>query len=88
VIYMGIRGAAAIQEGLLQGLPASTPAAIVENASLPTQRHAVCTLGSLHATLQNEQLASPSVLVVGDVLQGLQAAQSDATAQPGFRDIA
>jgi len=88
VIYMGIRGAAAIQEGLLQGLPASTPAAIVENASLPAQRHAVCTLGSLHATLQAEQLSSPSVLVVGDVLQGLQAAQSDATAQTGFRDTA
>jgi uroporphyrin-III C-methyltransferase len=88
VIYMGTRGAAAIQDGLLQGLPASTPAAIVENASLPAQRHAVCTLGSLHATLQAEQLSSPSVLVVGDVLQGLQAAQSDATAQTGFRDTA
>ena len=88
VIYMGIRGAAAIQEGLLQGLPASTPAAIVENASLPAQRYAVCTLGSLHATLQAEQLGSPSVLVVGDVLQGLQAAQSDATARTGFRDTA
>ena len=88
VIYMGIRGAAAIQDGLLQGLPASTPAAIVENASLPAQRYAVCTLGSLHATLQAEQLSSPSVLVVGDVLQGLQAAQSDATARAGFRDTA
>jgi uroporphyrin-III C-methyltransferase len=88
VIYMGIRGAAAIQDGLLQGLPASTPAAIVENASLPAQRYAVCTLGSLHATLQAEQLGSPSVLVVGDVLQGLQAAQSDATARAGFRDTA
>ena len=88
VIYMGIRGAAAIQDGLLQGLPACTPVAIVENASLPAQRHAVCTLGSLHATLQAEQLSSPSVLVVGDVLQGLQAAQSDATARAGFRDTA
>ena len=88
VIYMGIRGAAAIQDGLLQGLPASTPVAIVENASLPSQRHAVCTLGSLHATLQSEQLGSPSVLVVGDVLQGLQAAQSDARVQAGFRDSA
>jgi len=88
VVYMGIRGAAAIQDGLLQGLPASTPVAIVENASLPTQRHAICTLGSLHATLQTEQLASPSVMVVGDVLQGLLAAQSNGSIQTGFRDIA
>ena len=60
----------------------------MENASLPAQRYAVCTLGSLHATLHNQQLGSPSVLVVGDVLQGLQAAQSVATAQTGFRDTA
>jgi hypothetical protein len=42
----------------------------------------------LHATLQAEQLSSPSVLVVGDVLQGLQAAQPNAAAGAGFRDIA
>jgi len=88
VIYMGIRGAAAIQDGLLRGLPASTPVAIVENASLQTQRHAICTLGSMHATLQAEQLASPSVLVVGYVLQGLLAAQSNGSIQTGFRDTA
>ncbi len=76
VIYMGVGSAASIQAGLLHGLPASTPVAIVENASLPVQRHAVCTLASLHQTLLTEQLSSPSVLVVGDVIQGLQAAQS------------
>lgn len=88
VIYMGVRGAADIQNGLLCGLPAETPVAIVENASLPEQRHALCTLETLHATLQTEQLGSPSVLVVGDVLRGLQAAQSAALARTGFRDSA
>lgn len=88
VIYMGVRGAAAIQSGLLCGLPAETPVAIVENASLPEQRHAVCTLGTLHATLQTEQLGSPSVLIVGDVLQGLKASQTRSQAPMGFRGSA
>ena len=73
VIYMGVRSAGTIQAGLLQGLPADTPLAIIEHVSLPQQRHAVSQLGQLVATLQAEQLGSPSVIVVGDVLTGLAA---------------
>lgn len=73
VIYMGVSGAARIQAELLTGLPATTPVAIIQHASLPQQRHAVCELQHLHATLQAEQLGSPSVIVVGDVMQGLLA---------------
>ena len=80
VIYMGVSGAATIQTALLQGLRGDTPVAIIQNASLPSQRHAVATLATLHATLQSERLGSPSVIVVGNVLQGLQAAHAtDAT---------
>ena len=43
--------------------------------SLPQQRHAVCTLAELHATISRENLASPSVIVVGNVVQGICAAQ-------------
>ena len=46
VIYMGVSGAARIQQELLTALPASTPVAIVQRASLPDQRHAVTTLGA------------------------------------------
>jgi uroporphyrin-III C-methyltransferase len=74
VIYMGVSGAARIQQELLSGLPASTPVAIVQHASLPNQRHAVTTLGELQATIAREQLASPSVIVVGDVISGVAAA--------------
>ena len=73
VIYMGVSGAARIQQALLQGLPGSTPVAIIQHASMPQQRHAVCTLAGLTHTLAAEQLGSPSVIVVGDVLQGLLA---------------
>jgi uroporphyrin-III C-methyltransferase len=71
VIYMGVSGAQHIQDQLLHGLPGGTPTAIIQNASLPTQRYAVCALDQLHNTIEQEQLQSPSVIVVGDVLQGL-----------------
>ena len=73
VIYMGLTGSQAIEAQLLQGLPGRTPVAIIENASLPTQRHAIATLSTLRATIEREQLKSPCVIVVGDVLAGLAA---------------
>ena len=81
VIYMGVAGSQQIQNELLLGLAASTPVAIIQNASLPTQRHAVATLGSLRATIESEGLQSPSVIVVGDVLQGLAAVAGDAASR-------
>ncbi len=85
VIYMGVSGALQIQQGLLCGLPSDTPVALVQHASLPTQRHALTTLDQLHATLVREELGSPCVMVVGEVLQGLLAlAQPAAQAGPRF----
>jgi uroporphyrin-III C-methyltransferase len=80
VIYMGVSGAGRIQAELLTGLNAHTPVAIVQNASLPQQRHAVCELQHLHATLCDQRLGSPSVIVVGDVLRGLLALAKPAQA--------
>ena len=73
VIYMGVSGAAQIQQDLLTGLPASTPLAIIQHATLPQQRHAVTTLGALTDTLAREQLGSPAVIVIGDVVRGIAA---------------
>lgn len=73
VIYMGVSGAQRIQAELQHGLPAHTPVAVIQRASLPDQRHAVTTLGRLHATIAAEALASPSVIVVGDVVSGMAA---------------
>jgi uroporphyrin-III C-methyltransferase len=75
VIYMGVSGAARIQRDLLTALPASTPVAVVQRASLPGQRQAVTMLGDLEATIAREQLASPSIIVVGDVIRGAEAAR-------------
>ena len=73
VIYMGVSGAAQIQQELLTGLPASTPLAIIQHATLPQQRHAVSTLGELADTIAREHLRSPAVIVIGDVLRGMAA---------------
>jgi len=78
VIYMGVSGAGRIQDELLSGLPPSTPIVVVQNASLPNQRHAVGTLATLERTIADNGLCSPSIIVVGDVLQGLAAAASSA----------
>lgn len=77
VIYMGVSSASHIEKELLHGLSADTPVAIIQNASLPQQRHVICTLGNLQATLIEEHMTSPSVIVVGDVMQGLLAAESN-----------
>ena len=78
VIYMGVTSSRHIQDQLMQGLPASTPVAIIQNASLTTQRHSVTTLAAMRATIEQHQLQSPSVIVVGNVLQGLLAMDGSA----------
>ena len=72
VIYMGVAAIETVQNGLLQAMPPQTASAVVQSVSLPCQRHAVCTLSTLAKTVRDENLASPSIIIVGDVLQGLQ----------------
>ncbi|CAM3488773.1 uroporphyrinogen-III C-methyltransferase [Polaromonas hydrogenivorans] len=84
VIYMGVSGAERIQNELLSGLPADTPVAVIQNASLSSQRHITTTLGRLAYDINLSGLASPSVIVVGDVISGLaqvEEASRDSSAQ-------
>ena len=74
VIYMGVSSVEKIQRDLLAGLPVDTPVAVIQHASLPTQRHAVGNLGGLVELLQREQMSSPAVIVIGDVIRGVSAA--------------
>lgn len=78
VIYMGVRGTLHLQEALLQSMRADTPVAVIHQVSLPTQRHVLCELQHLDDTLVREALASPSVIVIGDVFKGLLAMQGNA----------
>jgi uroporphyrin-III C-methyltransferase len=78
LIYMGVAQAKTIETGLLHGLPGDTPVALVQNASRPEQRHALCTLDALHETLHSQALHSPCIIAVGRVLQDALQAQAPA----------
>ena len=73
VIYMGIATVESLQQGLLEGLSADTPVAVVQHASLPNQRDVQCRLGDLAATVEREAIGSPAIIVVGDVLRAVQS---------------
>jgi len=73
VVYMGVSAIDALTAGLLQALPAATPAAVVQHASLPHQRRLVCTLGSLAARVRDDHIGSPAIVIVGDVLRGIES---------------
>lgn len=68
VIYMGVARLEQVQGGLLDGgLCASTPVAMIENASLPQQRECRTTLGEMTAHALTFALKSPAILVIGEV---------------------
>lgn len=69
VIYMGVSSMTHIVEALLQSMPATTPVAVVENASRPGQRHVITVLESVVTQLADKGLRSPAVVIVGDVLR-------------------
>lgn len=80
VIYMGVAQLDAIVRGLVDALPARTPAALVQSASSAHERRLVATLGDIVGRAREVGIASPAVLIVGDVLQG--AAELATSAEP------
>lgn len=69
IIYMGLTHLAdTVAELLAGGLSADTPAAFVENATLPEERTLVTTLGALPQTAKAENIVSPSLVVIGGVV--------------------
>ncbi len=76
VVYMGVSGVEHISAGLLTGLPAHTPVAVVQHASLPQQRIHHTTLAKLAHDVMLYELASPSVLLIGDVFAAQQALEA------------
>lgn len=76
VIYMGVATLPVICAQLVaHGLPADTPAAVVERATLPEQRSIVGTLATLPSLAQAHAARAPALIVVGSVVS-LHAALS------------
>lgn len=70
VFYMGIKNAPKIQTGLLvHGMLESTPVAIIENGTRPSQRETYTSLGQLSETLETNHIKPPALLIVGEVIR-------------------
>jgi siroheme synthase len=70
VVYMGHRSLGRLCTRLIaEGLAADTPAALVENGTLPGQQVIAGTLTSLPPLVERAALQGPALLVVGSVAQ-------------------
>jgi uroporphyrin-III C-methyltransferase/precorrin-2 dehydrogenase/sirohydrochlorin ferrochelatase len=67
-VYMGVAALGTVQSQLIaHGRAADTPFALVENGSRPGQRVVTGTLGDLAATARTHAVASPALLILGEV---------------------
>jgi len=85
VVYMGVARLASIVDGLVDGgMSMSTPVAVVSAAHTPAQRHALTTLREVQTAVDREALASPAVLVVGDVVRAAPGWWAEPMPAPRF----
>ncbi|MEO9338039.1 uroporphyrinogen-III C-methyltransferase [Mesorhizobium sp. SB112] len=69
IIYMGLTHMAdTVADLIAGGLPADTPAALVENASLPQERTVTATLRTLVETAARANVVSPVLIVIGGIV--------------------
>ena len=70
VIYMGLKGLPLLCEALIKhGLPADTPAAIIQQGTLPTQRVVTGDLTTLPGLAEAAHLKAPTLIIVGNVVK-------------------
>jgi uroporphyrin-III C-methyltransferase len=68
VVYMGVARCEAVQRSLMSsGLRASTPVAVVQDASLARERQLRTTIGCLSEDIATHEIESPAVMVIGEV---------------------
>ena len=76
VIYMALVSLETIQERLLAaGRSAATPAVLIENATLPSQREVFAPLAGLNQAVMKANITGPSIIIVGQAVEIAQQAQ-------------
>ena len=82
VIYMGLKGLPRILGSLkAAGMDPATPACLIENGTLHSQKQRVATLG----TLSGEGFAGPALIVIGEVVRFAKAGELRAAAEQKAR---
>ncbi|MDQ2183835.1 uroporphyrinogen-III C-methyltransferase [Alcaligenaceae bacterium A4P071] len=85
VCYMGMTQPERLQAALLaNGFAPDLPVAVVQRVSCADQRHGIATVSSLAALVCGEALASPAVIVIGEVV----AHRAQEMATPGVQSMA
>ncbi|EPG72480.1 uroporphyrinogen-III C-methyltransferase [Leptospira fainei serovar Hurstbridge str. BUT 6] len=70
IVYMGLNSLGSIVDQLLEGGNSkSTFIAIVENATLPSERIVIGTLGTILEKVESEKIQSPALIVIGEVVR-------------------
>lgn len=76
VIYMALVSLETIQERLLAaGRSAATPAVLIENATLPSQREVFASLAGLNQSVIKANITGPSIIIVGQAVEIAQQAR-------------
>ena len=69
VIYMGLANLPQITRALIDaGLPASTPAAAIQNGTTKIQKRLLTTLANLHAVIHQHAMQAPVMIIIGEVV--------------------
>lgn len=69
VFYMGIGAASEICRQMINhGLPSLTPAAVIRNGTMATQKTLLATLGTLPDRIAESEIKPPALIVIGSVV--------------------
>jgi len=69
VIYMGLSTLSQVIDALIDaGLPASTPAAAIQNGTTDSQQRLISNLGQLNEAIHQKQMKAPVMIIIGEVV--------------------
>jgi len=69
VIYMGISNLPLAVHSLIDaGLPASTPAAAIQNGTTQSQQRLTTTLGQINDAIHQKHMSAPVIIIIGEVV--------------------
>jgi len=76
---MGMTSSQELQTALLKSMPHDTPIAVVQNASAQNQYSVIGQLHALHTLINEAEMTSPAIILIGDVLNTLSSLRHEAS---------